>query len=308
MKMESLCLKKTLSQPTSVTKGGKTASQEHNLLFNIQNSLTLLLMLLVILALFWPVLRRRRLKANIQNTAFPAHWRKILKQQLPLYRTLPADLQLKLKKLIQLFIAEKQFIGCEGLEITDEIRLNIAAQACLLMLNRPTALYPNLTNILVYPAAYLVPVTNTDAAGVVSSDNQLRLGESWQQGKVVLSWPDSQQGAADPFDGHNVVLHEFAHQLDQENGSANGAPFLESNDAYRVWSQVLSFEFEKLQQQLRQGVPTLLNAYAATNAAEFFAVVTEVFFEQPQALKQQHPALYQQLAQYYRLDPGLWIS
>jgi len=278
------------------------------LLINIQNGLILFLMLLVMLALLWPVLRRHRLKTNIQNTAFPAHWRKILKQQLPLYRTLPADLQLKLKKLIQLFIAEKQFIGCEGLEITDEIRLNIAAQACLLMLNRRTELYPNLRSILVYPAAYLVPVTNTDAAGVVSSDNQLRLGESWQQGKVVLSWPDSQQGAADPFDGHNVVLHEFAHQLDQENGSANGAPFLASNDAYRVWSQVLSFEFDQLQQQLSQGVPTLLNAYAATNAAEFFAVVTEVFFEQPQALKQQHPALYQQLAQYYRLDPGLWLS
>ncbi len=278
------------------------------MLINIQNGLILFLMLLVMLALLWPVLCRHRLKANIQNTAFPAHWRKILKRQLPLYRTLPADLQLKLKKLIQLFIAEKQFIGCEGLEITDEIRLNIAAQACLLMLNRRTELYPNLRSILVYPAAYLVPVTNTDAAGVVSSDNQLRLGESWQQGKVVLSWPDSQQGAADPFDGHNVVLHEFAHQLDQENGSANGAPFLASNDAYRVWSQVLSFEFEQLQQQLRQGVPTLLNAYAATNAAEFFAVVTEVFFEQPQALKQQHPALYQQLAQYYRLDPGLWLS
>lgn len=275
---------------------------------NMQNGLILLLMLLVILALLWPVLRQRRLTAAINNTAFPAPWRKILKRQLPLYRSLPADLQLKLKKLIQLFIAEKQFIGCEGLEITDEIRLNIAAQACLLMLNRPTALYPNLRSILVYPAAYLVPVSNTDAAGVVSHDNQLRLGESWQQGKVVLSWPDSQQGAADPFDGHNVVLHEFAHQLDQENGSANGAPFLASTEAYRVWSQVLSDEFATLQQRLRQGIPSLFNAYAATNPAEFFAVITEVFFEQPQEFSAQHPALYRQLAQYYRLDPLLWHS
>lgn len=275
---------------------------------NMQNGLILLLMLLVILALLWPVLRQRRLTAAINNTAFPAPWRKILKRQLPLYRSLPADLQLKLKKLIQLFIAEKQFIGCEGLEITDEIRLNIAAQACLLMLNRPTALYPNLRSILVYPAAYLVPVSNTDAAGVVSHDNQLRLGESWQQGKVVLSWPDSQQGAADPFDGHNVVLHEFAHQLDQENGSANGAPFLASTEAYRVWSQVLSDEFATLQQRLRQGIPSLFNAYAATNPAEFFAVITEVFFEQPQEFSAQHPVLYRQLAQYYRLDPLLWHS
>lgn len=272
----------------------------------MQNSLIFLLMFVVILLVLWPVWQQRRLKSQIADTAFPAAWRKSLKRQLPLYRSLPADLQLRLKKLIQLFIAQKQFIGCEGLEITDEIRLNIAAQACLLMLNRPTALYPNLRSILVYPAAYLVPGHNTDAAGVVSEQTQLRLGESWQQGKVVLSWPDSQQGAADPSDGHNVVLHEFAHQLDQENGVANGAPFLASNEAYRVWSQVLSAEFDQLQKQLRQGIPSLFNPYAATNPAEFFAVTTEVFFEQPQALKTQHPALYQQLSQYYRLDPANW--
>lgn len=272
----------------------------------MQNGLIVILMLLVIAAIVWPVWRQRRLRQQIANTAFPPAWRKILKRQLPLYNSLPADLQLKLKKLIQLFIAQKQFIGCEGLQINDEIRLNIAAQACLLMLNRPTSLYPNLRSILVYPAAFLVPGQRTDAAGVVSSDTELRLGESWQQGKVVLSWPDSLQGAANPVDGQNVVLHEFAHQLDQENGWANGAPFLASNDAYQVWSQVLTAEFDKLQQQLKLGLPTLFNPYAATNPAEFFAVTTEVFFEQPKAMQQQHPALYQQLKQYYRLDPALW--
>lgn len=272
----------------------------------MQNSLIVILMLLVIAAILWPVWRQRRLKQQIAGTAFPTPWRKILKRQLPLYNSLPADLQLKLKKLIQLFIAEKQFIGCEGLQISDEIKLNIAAQACLLMLNRPSALYPNLRSILVYPAAYLVPGQQTDAAGVVSNNTEMRLGESWQQGKVVLSWPDSLQGAADPKDGHNVVLHEFAHQLDQENGIANGAPFLTSTEAYRVWSQVLTAEFDQLQQQLKLGIPTLFNPYAATNPAEFFAVTTEVFFEQPQAMQQQHPALYQQLRQFYRLDPALW--
>lgn len=273
---------------------------------NWQTALILAGMLLIIGGLMSPVLRQSLRKQRIAATPFPTRWRKILKQQLPLYRALPADLQLRLKKLVQLFLAEKQFIGCAGLEITDEIRINIAAQACLLMLNRPTALFPNLTSILVYPAAYQVPQSQPDAAGVVHDHMQIRLGESWQQGKVVLSWPDSQQGAADPGDGHNVVLHEFAHQLDQENGAANGAPFLASSEAYRVWSKVLGDEFQVLQHRLAHGLPSLFDPYAATNPAEFFAVITEVFFEQGQIFQAQHPALYHQLKQYYRLDPALW--
>ncbi len=268
--------------------------------------LIFLLTALVLTAICWPWYRQRQRQRLIADTAFPADWRKILRQQLPLYRSLPADLQLRLKKLIQLFLAEKQFIGCEGLEISDEIRLNIAAQACLLLLNRPGALFPTLRTILVYPAAYLVPQVQADQAGVVSNQLQLRLGESWQQGKVILSWPDSQHGAALPHDGYNVVLHEFAHQLDQENGGANGAPWLPSAQAYLDWSQVLSREFALLQQQLAQGQQSLFDPYAATNPAEFFAVITEVFFEQPQSFLQQHPALYQQLRNYYRLDPSLW--
>lgn len=275
---------------------------------DLSMGLIFLLTALVLSAICWPWYRQRRRQRLIAQTAFPADWRKILRQQLPLYRTLPADLQLRLKKLIQLFLAEKQFVGCEGLVISDEIRINIAAQACLLLLNRPGPLFPALRTILVYPAAYLVPQVQADQAGVVSNQLQLRLGESWQQGKVILSWPDSQHGAALPHDGHNVVLHEFAHQLDQENGGANGAPWLPSAQAYHDWSQVLSREFSLLQQQLAQGQQSLFDPYAATNPAEFFAVITEVFFEQPLLFLQQHPALYQQLRNYYRLDPGLWSS
>ena len=271
-----------------------------------QTLIILLLMISSIVLLLSPVWRRRLRLRRIAATPFPTRWRKILKQQLPLYRALPVDLQLKLKKLVQLFLAEKQFIGCEGLEITDEIRINIAAQACLLMLNRPTELYPNLRSVLVYPAAYLVPQQQPDQAGVVHSDLQVRLGESWQLGKVILSWPDSQHGAADPTDGHNVVLHEFAHQLDQENGAANGAPFLATSQAYRVWSQVLNTEFVRLQQQLNQGLPSIFDAYGATNPAEFFAVITEVFFERGAEFSARHHELYQQLRQYYQLDPASW--
>ncbi|MBU1435730.1 MAG: zinc-dependent peptidase [Gammaproteobacteria bacterium] len=273
---------------------------------NWQTAVILVGMSLIIGGLLSPVWRQSLQRQRIAATPFPTHWRKILKQQLPLYRALPADLQMRLKKLIQLFIAQKQFIGCEGLVITDEIRINIAAQACLLMLNRPTQLFPNLKSVLVYPAAYQVAQNQPDAAGVVHDQMQVRLGESWQQGKVVLSWPDSQQGAANPTDGHNVVLHEFAHQLDQENGAANGAPFLATTEAYRVWSKVLTTEFEALQHRLAHGLPSLFDPYAATNPAEFFAVITEVFFEQGMLFQHQHPKLYQQLKQYYRLDPALW--
>lgn len=273
---------------------------------DLSMGLIFVLTALVLTAICWPWYRQRQRRRLIAQTAFPADWRKILRQQLPLYRTLPADLQLRLKKLVQLFLAEKQFVGCEGLEISDEIRINIAAQACLLLLNRPGPLFPALRTILVYPAAYQVQQAQTDQAGVVSNQRQIRLGESWQQGKVILSWPDSQRGAALPHDGHNVVLHEFAHQLDQENGTANGAPWLPTAQAYRDWSQVLSREFALLQQQLAQGQQSLFDPYAATNPAEFFAVITEVFFEQPQLFLQQHPALYQQLRNYYRLDPSLW--
>lgn len=275
---------------------------------NLSMLLIFILTTLVLAAILWPWYRQRQQRLRIAATAFPAAWRKILRQQLPLYRSLPTDLQLRLKKLVQLFLAEKQFIGCDGLEITDEIRMNIAAQACLLVLNRPGPLYPALTTILVYPAAYQVSTQQTDAAGVVRQTEQIRLGESWQQGKVILSWPDSQHGAALPHDGHNVVLHEFAHQLDQENGGANGAPQLPSDEAYRRWSQILSQEFAHLQQQLATGQASLFDPYAATNPAEFFAVITEVFFEQPQPFLQHHPALYQQLCSYYRLDPSLWTQ
>ncbi len=275
---------------------------------NLSMLLILILTSLVLAAILWPWYHQRQLRQRIADTAFPAPWRKMLRQQLPLYRSLPTDLQLRLKKLVQLFLAEKQFIGCDGLEITDEIRLNIAAQACLLVLNRPGPLFPALTTILVYPAAYQVPIQQTDAAGVVRESNQIRLGESWQQGKVILSWPDSQHGAALPHDGHNVVLHEFAHQLDQENGGANGAPQLPSDEAYQRWSHILSEEFALLQQQLATGQASLFDPYAATNPAEFFAVITEVFFEQPLPFLQRHPALYQQLSSYYRLDPSLWAQ
>ncbi|HAW93572.1 MULTISPECIES: zinc-dependent peptidase [unclassified Arsukibacterium] len=249
---------------------------------------------------------RRYRRKQIQGQPFPQQWRTILKQRMPYFRALPADLQLQLKKLIQVFIAEKKFIGCEGLTVSDEMRVTIAAQACLLLLNRPDYYYPKLAQILIYPAAFIVRGTSPDAAGIVSEQRRVLSGESWGQGKVVLSWQDAMQGAAAPDDGRNVVIHEFAHQLDQEKGLATGAPLLSRSSDYQQWSTVMQHAFSQLQQETANGVHGLLDGYGATNPAEFFAVISEVFFEQPEQLHAQYPALYQQLSQFYRLNPLSW--
>ncbi|HET7795571.1 MAG TPA: M90 family metallopeptidase [Rhizobacter sp.] len=251
----------------------------------------------------WTELRR----ARIRRRPFPAEWREILRRRVPYVRSLPADLQLQLKRHIQVFVAEKPFIGCAGLEVTDEMRISIAAQACLLLLNRRrTAYYPQLRQILLYPGAFMVDRVHTDAAGVLQEQRRALSGESWSQGQVILSWQDTLDGAAVIDDGQNVVIHEFAHQLDQENGPANGAPQLMGKRHYARWSRVMQAEFAQLQAAADRGEPTLLSPYGATNPAEFFAVASEVFFEQPQRLADELPALYRELAQFYRLNPLSW--
>lgn len=279
------------------------------------NTQTLSLLLLCSTALFfvmgllglpWWVARRR---ARVRQQAFPAQWRRILQRRVPLVRHLPADLQLQLKKHIQVFIAEKAFMGCGGLRITDEMRVVIAAQACLLLLNRPTDFYPNLRQILLYPAAFVVERTTSDNAGVQQEQRQALAGESWSQGQIILSWQDCLEGAAVADDGRNVVIHEFAHQLDQENGHANGAP-PPAPDAPdyspQRWSQVFHASYAQLQHQARTGHRGLLDPYGAQDPAEFFAVASEVFFEQPAALRLEHPDLYRELAGFYRVDPASW--
>jgi Mlc titration factor MtfA (ptsG expression regulator) len=219
---------------------------------------------------------------------------------------MPADLQLQLKKLIQVFVAEKSFIGCAGLIVTEEMRISIAAQACLLLLNqRHPSCYPNLRQVLVYPAAFIVERLHGDAAGVLQEQRHALSGESWSQGQVILSWEDARAGAVTPDDGQNVVIHEFAHQLDQENGPANGAPSLPRGDR-KQWARVLSESFAQLQGEVQRGEEGLFSHYGATNAAEFFAVVSEVFFEQPVAMAAKHPALYREFSKFYRIDPTGW--
>ncbi len=261
------------------------------------------LILAVIISRPW---RRRMQRRRIAGRPFPDAWRKVLRARLPWFLTMPADLQLQLKGHIQVFLEEKNFIGCAGLEVDDDIRVTIAAQACLLLLNRHTDYFPQLRSVLVYPAAFIANRPEQDETGVLHHRNRTLLGESWSHGQVIVSWQDAVAGAADYGDGTNVVIHEFAHQLDQETGSANGVPYLGRKGDYQRWSSVLGQAFEELQTQAARGEDSLLDPYGATNPAEFFAVASEVFFEQALALNQQYPELYRELSAYYRVNPLSW--
>ena len=284
----------------------------------IQTLPAFIILCLALLLVAWlmgePWLAERK-RQRIRAQPFPAAWRDILKRRVPYVRALPADLQIQLKQHIQVFVAEKAFIGCDALEITDEMRVTIAAQACLLILNRPGGYYPNLRQILVYPGSFMVQREHTDHAGVTHAGREVLAGESWSEGQVILSWRDTLQDAATPDDGRNVVIHEFAHQLDQETGTANGAPVLARREHYARWAQVMGAEYAKLQARAERpdwhdenlrDEDSLFDDYGATDPAEFFAVVSEVFFEQPQRMADQHPALYRELAQFYRLEPLSW--
>jgi Mlc titration factor MtfA (ptsG expression regulator) len=253
-----------------------------------------------------PALRERR-RDRLRAQPFPAPWRRILRRRVPYVAGLPAALQQQLKRHIQVFLAEKPVIGCAGLVVDDEIRVTIAAQACLLMLNRRRPDYfANLRQILVYPGAFIVDRVPVDAAGVARDERRALSGESWTRGQVILSWQDVVAGAAVVDDGRNVVIHEFAHQLDQETGAANGAPRLSHRRRYQGWSEAFADAYARLRADLHDDRPTLLGTYAASDPAEFFAVASEFFFERPQALAEQTPAVYAQLKDYYRVDPLAW--
>jgi Mlc titration factor MtfA (ptsG expression regulator) len=252
-----------------------------------------------------PWLRQRRWR-RLRGRPFPAAWRAILESRVPAYLRLPPDLRAQLERHVQVFLAEKGFSGCDGLEVTEEMRVTIAAQACLLLLNRREDCFPRLHRILVYPGPFIVERLRLEPSGVLQEHRQALSGESWTLGQVVLSWDDVVEGAANPGDGRNVVLHEFAHQLDQEKGYANGAPGLHSREARSRWARVLGEAYAQLQQQVAWGETTLFSPYGATSPAEFFAVATEVFFEQPQLMALAHPALYAEFRGLYRVDPDKW--
>ena len=253
------------------------------------------------------VLPRYRLKKAIE-APFPDEWVAIVERNIAVYRKLPMDLRLQLRKLIKQFLHQKHFSGAGGLEITDEVRVTIAAEACMLLVNRKTNVYPSLRYIIVYPTAFVVERSQAGADGIVSEGPKGLLGESWSNGKVILAWDNVLLGSSNFFDGQNVVLHEFAHQLDSESGSTNGAPNLSGKNCLRTWASTLSGEFEDLQRDAFRGKRSLMDHYGATNPAEFFAVATETFFEKPQQMHKHHAELFEVLKSFYRVDPADWQS
>ncbi|MFC5480858.1 zinc-dependent peptidase [Massilia suwonensis] len=255
--------------------------------------------------LAWAVPRWRLRRALARPLA--ASELAILERNVEPWRAMDAAQRTRLERLVRRFLHEKTFVGCAGLEITEEMRLTIAGQACLLLLGaRGEAVYPTLNAVLVYPGAFLVPRRQVDAAGVVTEERQDLLGESWGDGRVILSWDHVRRAGMEAPPSHNVVLHEFAHQLDSESGTTNGAPYLGSAERYRSWSEVLSRDFAALRHDAWFGHEDVLDHYGATNPAEFFAVATEAFYEQPHRLASRHPALYEEFLKYYRVDPRQW--
>jgi Mlc titration factor MtfA (ptsG expression regulator) len=243
---------------------------------------------------------RRRISLRAQP--FPEAWRATVAANAPYIATLSAEDRAELEGHMQVFLAEKKFEGCAGLEVTDEIRVTIAAQACRLLLHRETDYFPDLEVILVYPHSYIAKTSAHVSGGLAVSDEQARRGQS-AAGVVVLAWDAVRRAATDVHDGHNVTLHEFAHQLDQEGGAAEGAPVLSKRAMYTAWAHVLGDEFAHLVEDVEKHRKSDIDEYGATNPAEFFAVVTEAFFEKPEQLKRRHPQLYEQLALFYRQDP-----
>lgn len=237
----------------------------------------------------------------------PPEWIQILEKNVSIYLLLPEPLKKELHGRINIFLNEKEFFGFGGLEVSDEIQLTVAGNACLLLLKRDKRCFPGFTSILMYPDTYVAKEVKSDGM-VESHEHSARAGESWHRGPIVLSWADVMRGSLDPNDGHNVVLHEFAHKLDEANNSMNGLPVLRDHSHYAEWASVLSKEFDALLIRANRGTNSVIDAYGTVSPAEFFAVATESFFEKPIQMKTKLPDLYQQLERFYDLDPAAWRS
>jgi Mlc titration factor MtfA (ptsG expression regulator) len=249
---------------------------------------------------------KKRRRAKLARQPFPEQWQGIICQYAPLCNRLAEGDWDELQRHILIFLAEKTFEGCQGMAITDEVRLTIAAQACILLLHRETDYYPGLSSILVHPTAYVADEVVRLHEGMVLEGSEVREGESWHRGAVVLSWDDVQEGSADPNDGYNVVLHEFAHQIDTMHGKGDSSPVLRDRASYTAWAQALEKNFKKFQRDLERDRDTVLDDYGATDPAEFFAVATESFFETPVELNEDYPRLYEELKRFYQQDPASW--
>ncbi|MEH6637986.1 MAG: M90 family metallopeptidase [Porticoccaceae bacterium] len=268
---------------------------------------SMIFIFLALVAIIWGI-QRYRVKAR-RNRLFqeplPPEHITILENHVPLYTRLPKELRETLQGCVNYFLDEKVFVGCDGLEITDETRLIIAANACILLVNKGTKRFPGFKTILVYPNTYVAKQVSYSGLVEVHKDST-RAGESWYRGPIVLSLTDVMRGSKNEQDGHNVVLHEFAHKLDEQNGVMDGLPVLRESAHYKAWAEVLTREYDEFLDRVERGKNKVIDEYGAVSGVEFFAVATESFFEKSTQMKKRLPELYQQLQTFYGLDPANW--
>ncbi|HUO81168.1 MAG TPA: M90 family metallopeptidase [Steroidobacteraceae bacterium] len=246
-----------------------------------------------------PLLRRRRRGRLLASP--PTGPERAALARTRAWRRLPPALRPRLEARVRVFLAEREFVGCGGLVLSDAMRVAIAAEACLLILNRSEHVFDELRAILVYPDEFVVR-DDVEEHGVVTERERTLSGQSLDTTRILLSWRDVREAG----DGYNVVIHEFAHYLDQEEGAANGAPLLDGPRDYARWAAVMQRAFDELEARAGAGEETLLDPYGIEDEAEFFACATEAFFDLPRELRAEHPELYAELAGFYRLDPARW--
>ncbi len=247
----------------------------------------------------WPFRNRR---AAILAEPFPEAWLAIIDANVWHYALLTPSEQGRLRDDLRVFLAEKYWEGAQGLVVTDEIKVTVSALACLMTVGFELHDYfPNVETILIYPSTYVAPAA-ASSHGIVDMDGHARFGEAHGRGPVVLSWSDTVDGAQNEADGENLVFHEFAHKLDFRDGYADGVPFLRDTADVEEWARVMSAAYSKLVDDVRHYRHAVLRPYGATNSAEFFAVCTETFFEQPVRLRDKMPELYGVLRDYYGID------
>jgi len=257
----------------------------------------------------WLSRRKERRRAKIAAEPFPHEWERVLEQNVDAFGRLPLDQPPRLQSLVQLFIAEKKFIGSGGLRIDDEIKVTVAGQACILLLGLPELdVFPLVHEIIVYPRDFGEVVEAVGPDGRRYRIPSALAGQAWRRGPIVLAWDQVRHAVYSPSDGDNVVYHEFAHALDmQTGGGADGLPPLATREQFAAWSRVFDAEYSAFREADRRGEPTFIDPYGATSHAEFFAVITEHFFEQPRRMRAKHPELYEQLRLFYRQDPVRWL-
>jgi len=249
----------------------------------------------------WLKSRRRK---KLLAAPFPDAWFTYLHQNVHFYRELSETQQRKLQDILRLIVAEKNWEGCKGFTVTEEVKVTIAAQAALLVLGMQEQYFDRVQSILVYPTVYFAAENTMGPGGVVTEGDSAREGEAWYRGPVILSWDDVLRGGRHEHDGRNLVFHEFAHQLDMLNGrSTNGTPVMESKQQYEQWQKVLHSEYNRLVHDCRNHKRSLLDCYGTTNLAEFFAVATECFFERSRQMQHKHFDLYHILADFYHQNP-----